>query len=175
MGGPGSGNFGRKHRPPKRRDCVDFCKRLSISYLVRNGVIQPDRLVSYTVRFGEGSELRLLFVPHVSESKELLIRFSYTKGSVVVDDCVHLTTTRPRFGGVRWWFVCPGPSCGRRVGVLCLPPDETHFRCRLCHNLAYHCQQSAHSYRAPSPFRDLINLITLRRVSRLGLKPRRRK
>jgi hypothetical protein len=39
---------------------------------------------------------------------------------------VGLTTTRPHFGGLRWWFVCPlsveGTRCGRRVGKLYLPP-----------------------------------------------------
>jgi hypothetical protein len=173
MGGCGSGNFGRKHRPPKRRDCVDFCKRVSISFLVRNGTIQPDRLVSKTIRFGEGSEIGLLFMPG-SDRDTPYLRFKYRRGEVSVDDVVKLTNTKPRFGGVRWWFVCPGVSCGRRVGVLCLPPDDVHFRCRHCHNLAYHCQQSAHSYRAPSMFQDLVNLVTLRSISRLGPKPRRR-
>jgi hypothetical protein len=39
-----------------------------------------------------------------------------------VDYRVCLTTTRPRFGGLRWWFVCPltkaGRPCTRRVGKL---------------------------------------------------------
>jgi hypothetical protein len=38
---------------------------------------------------------------------------------------VELTATVPRFGGLRWWFVCPlvvrGVSCCRRVGKLYLP------------------------------------------------------
>jgi hypothetical protein len=39
---------------------------------------------------------------------------------------VRLTATRPRFGGLRWWFVCllivNGRPCNRRVGKFHLPP-----------------------------------------------------
>jgi hypothetical protein len=60
---------------------------------------------------------------------------------------VRLTTTRPRFGGVRWWFICPmalsGRPCGRRVGKLYMPPISRHFGCRHCHDLTYtSCQES---------------------------------
>jgi hypothetical protein len=54
---------------------------------------------------------------------------------------VGLTTTRPHFGGRRWWFVCPlgvdGRPCGRRVGKLYLPPAGRYFGCRHCHGLTY--------------------------------------
>ena len=34
----------------------------------------------------------------------------------------------------RFFFRC---SCGERVGKLYLPPGETYFACRACHNLTY--------------------------------------
>jgi hypothetical protein len=47
---------------------------------------------------------------------------------------VSLITTRPHFGGLRWWFLCPlsveGRPCCRRVGKLYLPPAGRHFACR---------------------------------------------
>jgi hypothetical protein len=60
---------------------------------------------------------------------------------------LRLTTTRPRFGGLRWWFVCPlvvsGRACGRRVAKLYLPPGGRFFGCRHCHDLTYtSCQES---------------------------------
>jgi hypothetical protein len=60
---------------------------------------------------------------------------------------VELTTTRPRFGGLRWWFVCPllvsGRPCRRRVGKLYLPPRARYFGCRHCYDLTYtSCQES---------------------------------
>jgi len=48
---------------------------------------------------------------------------------------VSLVTTDCYFGGVRYWFGCD--SCGRRVGVIYLAPNDTHFRCRHCNNLSY--------------------------------------
>jgi hypothetical protein len=60
---------------------------------------------------------------------------------------IRLTTTRPRFGGLRWWFLCPlvtwGRACERRVGKLHLPPHGRYFGCRQCHALTYtSCQES---------------------------------
>jgi hypothetical protein len=60
---------------------------------------------------------------------------------------VFLTTTRPRFGGLRWWFLCPltvnGRPCNRRVGKLYLPPSGRYFGCRHCYDLTYtSCQES---------------------------------
>jgi hypothetical protein len=41
----------------------------------------------------------------------------------------------------RWYFVCPGPECSRRVRRLYLPQTPpgitTHWKCRLCWRLLY--------------------------------------
>lgn len=54
---------------------------------------------------------------------------------------VNVTTTRPRFGGLRHWLRCPmlhdGIACGRRVARLYAPPGMTRWGCRLCHDLTY--------------------------------------
>ena len=47
-----------------------------------------------------------------------------------------LTSTTPRFGGLRYWFLCP--RCGRRVGKLY---HVERWACRRCHNLAYQSQR----------------------------------
>src|SRR5262249_13469992 len=65
---------------------------------------------------------------------------------ILFDYRVGLTTTRPRFGGLRWWFICPlvvnGYPCGRRVGKLYLPPGGRYSGCRHCCDLTYaSCQQ----------------------------------
>jgi len=52
-------------------------------------------------------------------------------------ETVRLTATKPRFGGWRWWYVCPG--CGRRAGKL-YATDDLPVLCRLCLGLAYECQ-----------------------------------
>jgi len=54
---------------------------------------------------------------------------------------IGLTTTQCRFGGVRYWFICPlsrnGVPCGRRVGTLFLSSGGKYFGCRHCCNLSY--------------------------------------
>jgi hypothetical protein len=53
-------------------------------------------------------------------------------------------TTEPFFGGLRFWWLCP--ECGRRCGILYLPPKRTYFKCRLCHRLTYRSSQEAHAF-----------------------------
>jgi hypothetical protein len=64
-----------------------------------------------------------------------------TRAKESIDYRVTLTTTRPRFGGVRWWFLCPlsvyGRPCGRRVAKLYFAPGARYFGCRHCHDLSY--------------------------------------
>ena len=63
---------------------------------------------------------------------------------------MRLTATRPRFGGLRWWFVCPlvvnGRPCNRRVAKLHLPPPARYFGCRLCYRLTYASCQESHRH-----------------------------
>ena len=51
---------------------------------------------------------------------------------------IRLTTTKPGFGGTRWWFICP--HSGARVGRLHLPPGSSQFAARRAHGLRYACQ-----------------------------------
>jgi len=82
-----------------------------------------------------------------------LLRLAYTatncrtKHQESLDYSIRVTTTQPRFGGLRWWFLCPlitnGVPCGRRVGKLYLPAQDRYFGCRHCHRLTYtSCQSS---------------------------------
>ena len=63
--------------------------------------------------------------------------FGWTDDKEIIHplDCIELDC---HFGGVRFWFVCPG--CSRRVGVLYLAPGHDRFRCRYCLRLAYESQ-----------------------------------
>ncbi len=63
-----------------------------------------------------------------------------------IKDMVRLQTTRPHFGGVRWWFSCPRQGCARRVGKLHRIPEERYFACRDCLDLSYRSSQQAHKY-----------------------------
>jgi hypothetical protein len=70
------------------------------------------------------------------------VRFGYTLTrngqKIPCDYSVDLDRTACHFGGVRYWFVCPG--CSRRVGVLYLALGWDEFRCRHCLGLVYESQ-----------------------------------
>ena len=58
--------------------------------------------------------------------------------------------TACRFGGYRYWFLCPvvkdGVYCGNRVTKLFLPPAGQYFGCRQCYDLTYQSCQESHKY-----------------------------
>lgn len=47
---------------------------------------------------------------------------------------IEMVTTRPHFGGVRYWFLCP--HCERRFGKLYAPASGI-LMCRVCLSMAY--------------------------------------
>ena len=66
-----------------------------------------------------------------------------------IEQEIRLTTTRPPFGGTRWWFICP--HSGARVGRLHLPPGSTQFAARRVYGLRYACQtENRHQRAAPA-------------------------
>ena len=79
-----------------------------------------------------------------------VMRLKYSLRNVKdpVDEPIGLVTTRLPRGGVRWWFLCPrmrGETvCGRRVGKLYRPVDQTFFGCRHCYGLKYRSSRGAH-------------------------------
>lgn len=73
-------------------------------------------------------------------------------------DEIRLTPTRPHFGGVRWWFRCPG--CGRRCGKLYVPRVGDGPGCRRCHGLAYR-QSVEHDHRVDELVREPAKLEAL--------------
>jgi hypothetical protein len=70
-----------------------------------------------------------------------------------IDDKVYLATTRPHFGGLRWWFVCP--HLNRRVRRLYLPLGGRHFWSRRAYRLAYASQRETKYDRAMRRARKL--------------------
>ena len=71
-----------------------------------------------------------------------------------IEQEIRLTTTRPRLGGVRWWFICP--HSGARVGRLHLAPGSSLFAGRRAYALRYACQAENRHQRATRRARKLI-------------------
>ncbi len=142
MGGRNSGNW---YRWSKKSTTGNYYQ-LRISRMVEMGVIKQGVIASGNwqwTRNGEqvaniGYSVKTLYTdsPH--------IRLQYTSNGESLDYTVSLTTTRPHYGGVRWWFQCPARGCGRHVAVLY---GGKIFACRHCHRLAYPCQQESPPFR----------------------------
>jgi len=64
------------------------------------------------------------------------LHYNYQK-QPVTPYLVRWDVTTPRFGGRRYWWLCP--SCGRRCAAIYGGP---RFLCRVCHNLTYETAQS---------------------------------
>lgn len=79
----------------------------------------------------DGPHGRAIFIP--AQFLDLGGTFEMGHGQVIP-----FTTTRPHWGGKRFWFVC---GCGRRSARLYLPSGQTVFRCRLCYDLTYQSAQ----------------------------------
>jgi hypothetical protein len=78
------------------------------------------------------------------------LRLRYRADGEAVDYKVQLVTTKPNYGGRRWWFICPivrrdgGPP--RRVAKLYLPSGSKYFGSREAYGLTYtSCQESGKS------------------------------
>ena len=141
MGGYGSGRTGG-------RPTVEDGLTLDLGRLLRHRHVIPGRHVSGSLiwtntRTGEhvGS---IGYEAHLSDPRDSWMRLHYTTTSwrhdskVASDFRVHLTTTTPRSGGRRWWFICP--LTGRRAAKLHLPNGATRFACRQAYHLAYQSQ-----------------------------------
>lgn len=150
MGGPGSGRW-RLH---VKKLTVESCLALDMSKLVRDGLIVRGDVAGplwwTDTRTGEvTASLRYMLAPTPDTEDRMTMTLQYAVTSrgekQEVSETVPLVTTRPRFGGLRWWFQCPltgdGVYCGRRVGKLYLPPGATYFGCRHCYDLTYRSAQ----------------------------------
>lgn len=66
----------------------------------------------------------------------VFLSYNYN-GQPVTPYLVRWDVTTPRFGGRRYWWLCP--QCGRRCATIYGGP---RFWCRVCHNLTYATAQS---------------------------------
>ena len=152
MGGSGSGNHYHWWRPSKKTT-VEDCRSLDASRWMREGILKAGvwhagswcwfRDQTRTQRTAD-----ITYEVNTTFRAPPWLRLTYTVKATgtAIDYRVRLTTTRPRFGGLRWWFICPLAGCGRRVGKLHLPPGGRHFGCRSCYHLTYTSCQESHKY-----------------------------
>jgi hypothetical protein len=146
MGGFGSGRSGG-------RPTVESALRLDIDSMMRWGAIQPDCHVTGEMQLNfYDDQIDVTFESRAGSAGDGWLRLRYqmtdywSGQEVEIDDKVYLATTRPRFGGLRWWFVCP--RLNRKVRKLYLPLGGRHFWSRRAYRLAYASQRETKYDRA---------------------------
>jgi hypothetical protein len=174
-----------------KKDTVEDCRFLDMNRWMREGILREGirRYGGWTwcdAHTGEqtssiGYELDTTDMT----SPWIRLYYTFTESQVKIDYRVHLQTTSPYFGGLRWWFTCSllvkGRACQRRVSKLYLPPGDQYYGCRHCYGLTYtSCQESdkrvSFLRRNPEAFKALLDEMQERPDSRLllGLKAARR-
>ncbi|HYT93428.1 MAG TPA: hypothetical protein VEL76_32220 [Gemmataceae bacterium] len=153
MGGPGSGSQYQWWRG-RKKTTVEECEDLDANRWMREGILKAGvcRVGSWRWVYHSGRENSITYEANTLDHAYPFVRLSYNlirsgaQEKEPFDYRVKLTTTRPRVGGLRWWFVCPlvvnGRACSRRVGKLYLPPRGLYFGCRHCHELTYKSTQT---------------------------------
>jgi hypothetical protein len=142
MGGYGSTRWGAH----LKKTAVENCLTLDVNRLRRDGCLTSGNTGTITWSSAHSGEKRAS-IGFTAFPNHILLFYSAAKVSVEMR--IHIVTTRPHFGGRRFWFKCPllsqGVPCGRRVGMLYLPPGGQYFGCRACFDLTYCSCQEAHS------------------------------
>jgi hypothetical protein len=149
MGGLGSGE-----RETKKRT-VEECWALDAATLFRRGV--PGNSITWTNSVGVRTLLGACWFGFEGSARalHLFVKAGPVGNETAIGEmAIRLVTTRPHFGGMRWWFRC---SCGLRSRVLYLPQDARYFRCRTCHGLTYASAQ-AHDARVDKLCKNLSAL-----------------
>ena len=145
MGGQGSGWQGTKSAT------VEDSLALSVSALFRKRALVAGARTAgswgWTYEGDNEPHATISYEADLRNQDAAWLRLDYRANGEPVDYRIRLDTTRPNYGGLRWWFICPlvrqdgGPP--RRVAKLYLPPGGRYFGSREGYGLTYtSCQES---------------------------------
>ncbi len=144
MGGPGSGQWIR----PYGKETIEGVLTLSIHSLIRDGQLRPQSHTSGTLtwrRVSTGEQTASCgYEVNTLDMADAWLRLHYTitrryDAQDALDYRIPLTTIRPHFGGVLWFFRCPVND--RRCAKLYLPPGARYFASRQAYDLVYESQR----------------------------------
>ena len=136
---------------------ADDVKKISVSFLKKHGYFKGWLSGTMTwTRSGWGDEHKSsvgIEVSTLDGGNYLRIHYTQTDRDTEekkdFDYKIPLTTTPCRYGGKRYWFICPwyknGVYCGKRVGKLYKNGD--YFACRHCYELTYSSRNQSGRYK----------------------------
>jgi len=133
--------------------------RIDLAWMLRTGRAREGMLIRGTLYWNCGGEPAgsISYAAHMDEPERERLELSYFSGEGEarehVSQTVPLCHTLPRYGGKRWWMICP--CRGVRVGKLYRPAGGDRFASRQAWQLGYNSQRQAHLDR---PFEKLFRL-----------------
>src|SRR6266851_1279203 len=139
------------------KETVECCLNLDILDLQREGLFKlaagvPSE-IRWTTHDKADNAVGCVLEKHDDIPISMRLQYKTSGDQTNCDYWVPITSTHCNYGGVRFWFLCPGGkngvSCGRRCRKLYL--RGITFACRLCHGLTYESTQKSGSL-----FYDLI-------------------
>jgi rubredoxin len=132
MGGYGSGRC-------SNLPATDEAKRVDIRYLRKQGLLRPGywRSLSWTSRGEPSGNVRYKVEGNTFTLDYKVREYGDDWESVKFD--VPLVTLPCRYGGNRYYFLCPGLDCGRRCELLY--SAGKYFVCRKCAGYLYSSQK----------------------------------
>lgn len=130
-------------------------KKISTCFLRKNGYFTGWRsgTITWTSSWSESKSSVGIEVSTINGEDYLRIHYTQTDRDTGekkdFDYKIPLTTTPCRYGGKRYWFICPwyknSEYCGKRVGTLY--KDGDYFACRQCYNLTYASRNAGGHYK----------------------------
>lgn len=134
---------------------ADDIKKIATSFLKKHSYFSDWKSGTITWTNGYSGNKSSVGIEVSTMDKDGYLRIHYTqtdRGTEEKKDFdykIPLTTTPCRYGGKRYWFVCPwykrGIYCGKRVGTLY--KDGDYFACRHCYELTYSSRKDNRRYK----------------------------
>jgi len=133
-----------------KKETTEAHKSISMSFLKQHGYLSGVQWGGLKWTDGCGEETGSIGFRIWLEGSvgDIRFQYTYTQGhgdhKERLDYPVKLVATPCRYGGKRWWFICPltknGIACRRRILKLYLGGE--YFGCRHCYELTYQsCQK----------------------------------
>ena len=145
MGGPGSGYHSWRRLP---RNLVERAFMLDLAALHRvreaTGTITTGQLV--LVARATGEELPMRYTANLTDLANPHLELTFKAAGRWHHQVICLDVTRPRYGGSRYWLLCP--VSGERTRCLYLPVGATEFASRAVHGLSYRSQSESAFWRS---------------------------
>jgi hypothetical protein len=139
-------------RPRTKLAIVEDCLSLDIGDL-----FFPDTVRDISIQWQSAVTGELLYfvsvhLPSIEATTVGIVEVKLcdADGATIAEQQIALNSTRPFFGGLRHWFVCPLSGdhgrCNQRSRVLYIPPGASLFGCRACYDLTYQSCRDCHRY-----------------------------